>query len=738
VTAKSKKKTTPMEHKGVSEEQTHLHKLDQLARNLWWTWQPEAVAVFRDLNPQLWREVNHNPIVFLQRIEPAEVERKAHDMALGVRISTVVRQLQSYLESDDAWALAQASFLRVWPVAYFSAEFGLHESIPSYAGGLGLLAGDHLKSASDLGVPIVGVGLLYTEGYFHQVINPEGWQEEKYDPINMTTLPFEPVTANGGNERLMVDIPLEDRAVKLQVWKAMVGRVPLYLLDSNVEDNSDEDRHLTGRLYDADPFMRIRQELILGVGGMRVLAGVGKMPGVVHLNEGHSAFALFEWMRLHMSWEGVSFEKARDHVGRRAIFTTHTPVAAGHDRFDPKVVLQHLDWARNELGLDKKEFLGLGRVNPDDDKETFCMTVLALKIAHRANGVSALHGRVSRNMWRPLYGMRSEQEVPIGHITNGVHVAGWLAPQMRHLFEQLVGPRWIEDFHRRSVRENIARIPDEVLWETHLELKKNLLHFTRRRLRFQAERWQAKPDRLAEIDQMLDPDALTIGFARRFAEYKRATLIFSDVERLLKLVNDAARPVQFIFAGKSHPANDAGKQSIQQIIHHSLDKRFKGNVAFIEDYDISVGRHLVQGVDLWLNNPIKPLEASGTSGQKVIMNGGLNLSVLDGWWPEAYDGHNGFAIGYGGYHPDPEEQSRRDAGALFHALENEVIPLFFNRDASGIPHKWIKMVKWAIVSLGWRFSAQRMVADYFRESYLEAAGVMPSDMREYKPMQDGL
>ncbi|UCG33737.1 MAG: alpha-glucan family phosphorylase, partial [Phycisphaerales bacterium] len=568
--AKAKRKKTPQEPTSVSAERTDIDKLNELARNLWWTWHPEAVAIFRDLNPQLWREVNHNPVVFLQRIAPSEVESKAHDMALGVRISTVVRQLQSYLRSDDAWALAQASRLRVWPVAYFSAEFGLHESIPSYAGGLGLLAGDHLKSASDLGVPIVGVGLLYTEGYFHQVVNADGWQEESYDTIDMSTLPLDAVTTNGGKDRLMVDIPLEDRAVKLQIWKAMVGRVPLYLLDSNVKANTKQDRQLTGRLYDADPLTRIRQELILGVGGMRVLAAVGKMPGVVHLNEGHSAFALIEWMRLHMSWEGVPFQKAHDHVGRRAIFTTHTPVAAGHDRFDPKVIMDHLDWARNELGLNKKEFLGLGRVNPDDDKETFCMTVLALKIAHRANGVSALHGRVSRNMWRPLWNMRSEQEIPIGHITNGVHVAGWLAPQMHHLIEQHVGPDWQEEFHRRAARERIARVSDEVLWETHLELKKNLLHFVRRRLRQQADRWKASAERLAEIDQMLDPEALTIGFARRFAEYKRATLIFSDLDRLLRIMNNPERPLQIIFAGKSHPANDAGKKSIQQIIKYSL------------------------------------------------------------------------------------------------------------------------------------------------------------------------
>jgi len=722
----------------VNEEQTHLERLERLSRNLWWTWHPEAVAIFRDLNPQLWREVNHNPVVFLQRIQPGEVERKAHDMALGVRISEVVRRLQAYLDSEDAWAFSRASRLRVWPVAYFSAEFGLHESIPSYAGGLGLLAGDHLKSASDLGIPVVGIGLLYTEGYFHQTVRPDGWQEEVYQPIDMAALPLDPVMTADGKERLLVDIPLEARALKLQIWRAMVGRVSLYLLDSNLEQNSEDDRQLTGRLYDADPLTRIRQELILGVGGMRVLAAINKMPDVVHLNEGHSAFALLEWMRLHMNWEGVPFEKARDHVGRRAIFTTHTPVAAGHDRFAPKTVLDHLGFMRGELGLSEEEFLGLGRINPDDAKETFCMTVLALQVAHRANGVSALHGRVSRNMWRPLWNMRSEQEVPIGHITNGVHVSGWLAPQMYHLYERHLGTGWLEDFHKLSTREEIARISDEELWETHQELKKNLLYFVRRRLKAQAQRWKAPARRMTEIGRLFDAQALTIGFARRFAEYKRATLIFSDLDRLGRILSHADRPVQLIFAGKSHPANEAGKKSIQQIVEHSLQERFRGRIAFVEDYDISVGRHLVQGVDLWLNNPVKPLEASGTSGQKVIMNGGLNLSVLDGWWTEAYDGHNGFAIGYGGYHPDAEEQSRRDARALYETLEQKVIPLFYDRGEEGLPRKWLKMVKWAIVSLGWRFSARRMVADYFRESYLPATGAMPCDFREYKPHQDAL
>lgn len=710
-----------------------LSKLRNLAMNLWWTWHPEVVAIFRDLDPDVWRDVNHNPILLLQQLSEQQLIERTREGAIEARINEAAYRLATYLKGDDAWARPRASKLRVWPVAYFSFEFGLHESLPTYAGGLGVLAGDHLKSASDLGVPIVGIGLLYTEGYFHQRLDADGWQNEEYAPIDKSRLPIEPVYGLDG-KRLMIEVPIVNRAPKIQVWKAMVGRSELYLLDSNVPENCKEDRQLTGRLYEADPTTRIRQEIVLGIGGIRTLAAMHKMPAIVHCNEGHSAFALLEWIRLHMVWEGVGFDKSRDHVGRRAIFTTHTPIPAGHDYFSPDLFREHLGYLQRELGLSARDFFGLGRINPDDPSEPFCMTVLTLKIAHRSNGVSALHGRVSRNMWRPLWGMRSEQEVPIGHVTNGVHVPSWIAPAMYQLLERHLGVRWTDHMEALLTRERLARISDEELWEAHQISKNRLIGFTRRRLEAQAQYRGEPADRIEEARQRLDPNALTIGFARRFASYKRATLLFHDPDRLARIVGNDERPVQVLFAGKSHPANDIGKQYIQKLVAMAADPRFKGRIVFIENYDMGVGRHMVQGVDAWLNNPLKPLEASGTSGQKIVLNGGLNLSVLDGWWAEAYDGSNGFAIGYGGYHPDQEEQSRRDARHLYEALENEVIPTFYERNDRGIPHRWLEMVRWSIQTLGWRFSADRMVLDYFTQLYLPAAGAASCDTRTFRAL----
>jgi len=636
-------------------------------------------------------------------------------------------ELDHYLTGKGAWGLTRASRLRVWPVAYFSAEFGLHESLPMYAGGLGILAGDHLKSCSDLGVPIVGVGLLYTHGYFHQHLDIDGMQQEEFRPVEMQHLPLEPVMTSDGSERLTVEVPLNGRSPKVQVWQVKVGRVTLYLLDSNVEDNSEEDRRLTGRLYKSDSETRIQQEIILGVGGMRVLAGVQQMPGAIHLNEGHCAFALLEMMRLRMVWEAATFEEARDHVGRRAIFTTHTPVAAGHDYFPADLVERHLKPLREALGLSHRDFMGLGRVRPDDENEQFCMTVLGLRVCHRANGVSALHGRVSRRMWRSLWGHPDERAVPIGHITNGVHALSWISPRMAHLLDQHLGKKWNERMTEPELWEGIAKIPNHELWTTHRNQKERLIDFARRRTAQQRERRHETPESVEAASSILDPHALTIGFARRFAAYKRADLIFSDLDRLKGLLTNDERPLQIIFAGKAHPADGIGKSLIKKIFDFALDPAFKGRLAIIEDYDIGVGRHLVQGVDVWLNNPTRPLEASGTSGEKVIFNGGLNFSILDGWWWEAYDGENGFAIGYGGNHPDPVEQTRRDAEALYDTLENEIIPLYYDRDADGVAHGWVERTKWAMSSLGWRFNSDRMVLDYFRECYLPAAAGVSCD-----------
>ena len=720
---------------GVESAAGLLAKLRKLAMNLWWTWHPDVVAIFRDLDPELWREVNHNPILLVQGMDEGRLLERARDEAIEARINEAAHRLEVYCKGEDAWARPRSSKLRVWPVAYFSFEFGLHESLPTYAGGLGILAGDHLKSASDLGVPIVGIGLLYTEGYFLQRLDADGWQQEEYVPVDKNSLPLQPVLFPDGT-RLMVDVPILNRNPKIQVWKALVGRNELYLLDSNVPENTKEDRALTSRLYAADPTARIRQEIVLGIGGMRALAALKKMPGVVHCNEGHSAFALLEWIRLHMVWEGVGFDKARDHVGRRAMFTTHTPIPAGHDYFAPKLFEEHLGHMAGGLGLSTRDFVGLGRINPGDASEPFCMTVLTLKIAHRANGVSALHGRVSRNMWRPLWDMRSEQEVPIGHITNGVHVPSWVSPPMYKLYERHFGVGWTDHMQTVLTREHLAKISDAELWEAHKISKNRLINFARRRLAAQCQHRGEPSATIEEVQRSLDPNALTIGFARRFVAYKRATLLFHDLDRLVKIVGNDERPVQFLFAGKAHPANEQGKKSIQYLVEMVADPRFKGRIVFVENYDMGVGRHLVQGVDVWLNNPLKPLEACGTSGQKVVLNGALNVSVLDGWWAEAFDGQNGFAIGYGGYHPNQDEQFGRDANLLYNVLEQEVIPCFYDQDVNGIPHRWLEMVRWGVVTLGWRFSADRMVLDYFTDGYLPAAGAISSDARTFRALRD--
>lgn len=701
-------------------EASYHDKLRELAYNLWWTWHPEVVSIFRDLDPELWRDVNHNPVLFLKRTDPEELDRRARDVALESRIHDTVNRLNAYL-APRAPALRMASKLRIWPVAYFSAEFGLHECLPTYAGGLGILAGDHLKSTSDLGVPLQGVGLLYAEGYFRQHIDKEGWQKENYPTVQIEDLPISPVMDLNGN-RLFVEISLPDRSVQLQLWEAQVGRTSLCLLDSNVPQNKPDDRKLTGRLYAADAKIRLLQEIVLGIGGVRALAAMQRMPGVVHLNEGHSALALLEMIRLQMVWEGVPFERARDHVARRTVFTTHTPVPAGHDHFAPGLFFEYVQFMCKELGLGEKELLALGRVDPEDKSEPFCMTVLALKVSHRANGVSALHGRISRRMWRPLWGMRAEQEIPIGHITNGVHVQSWIAPDMYHLFERYLGHNWTERMAEPSAWDRLTEVRDEELWGTHELLKGHLINFARRRVAQQRLRRGEPQKRIAEAQKLLDPRALTIGFARRFASYKRPALLFDDMDRLLRIMSDPNKPVQCIFAGKAHPADELGKRIIQKVVEYSEDPRLAGRLVFIEDYDISVGRHLVQGVDLWLNNPQRPLEACGTSGQKVVFNGGLNLSILDGWWSEAYDGNNGFALGYGGSHPDSKEQRRRDAEHLYNALEYEVIPMFFNRPGGQVPIEWVARMKWALFTLGWRFNSDRMVWDYFNECYLPAAG----------------
>jgi starch phosphorylase len=702
-------------------------RLWALARNVWWSWDHDCISLFRDLDPVRWRQLNQNPISLLSELPLGEIQRRAAELVLHSRINYVYRRQQEYLNADRTWGAANAGVLRPRPVAYFSAEFGLHESLPIYSGGLGILAGDHIKSASDLDIPLIGIGLFYGQGYFLQRLDKSGWQREEYLQTDVNQLPMQPAIGTNG-EPVVIEIATRGSAIRAKVWRVKVGRCDLLLLDSNVVGNAPEDLDTTSRLYGGDARTRIRQELLLGVGGFRALRAMGIYPGVLHLNEGHSGFAVFEAIRSRMIDEGLDFYAAASQIPREVVFTTHTPVPAGHDRFSPDLIEEHLGPLREELGISQDNLMGFGRENPTDYGEQFCMTVLGLKLSRRVNAVSSLHGEVSRAMWKGLYPHRPEDAVPIGHITNGVHVPSWLAPQMCRLYDRHLGIGWQQKGAYKQVWESIENIDDGELWETHLSLKAQLLDFARRRAREQAERRFEPLEYIQSLAKVLSPDALTIGFARRFATYKRANLLLKDMERLAGMVNDPKCPVQFLFAGKAHPHDEPGKRVLQQIAQMMRDSKFADKFLFIEDYDINVGRYLVQGVDVWLNNPRRPLEASGTSGQKVVLNGGLNLSVLDGWWAEAYDGLNGFAIGKGRTHSNLDIHDSRDGEDLYRTLHDELIPLFYNRDRDGLPRGWIKRMKRTIRTLGWRFNADRMVMDYVQKCYIPAAGGTSSEI----------
>ncbi len=703
-------------------------RLWALARNMWWSWDASAMSLFQDLDPTRWEELGRNPVALLSEMSLDALDERIGDLALAHRINHTFRRLQEYRERSATWGDTHAGILHRQPVAYFSAEFGIHESLPIYSGGLGVLAGDHIKSASDLGVPLVGVGLFYGQGYFRQRLDTSGWQQEDYAEVDLDRLPLEPAVGSDG-EPIAPEIATRDGSLRARVWQAAVGRRTLLLLDSDVDGNTPEDRALTARLYGGDVRVRIRQELLLGIGGLKALYALGLVPGVFHLNEGHSAFAVLEAMRRCVEREGADFETAIRRVAQRTVFTTHTPVPAGHDRFPADLIEEHLGPLREALGIPHERLMGLGRVNPDDAGEPFCMTVLGLRAARRANAVSSLHGDVTRHMWCGLWGDGPEEDVPIGHITNGIHVPSWLAPQMQQLHDRRFRPEGAREDALQDMAAEVERVSDGALWETHVALKIRLLDSVRRRVLREAARRGEPAVVLEQLSHALSQDALTIGFARRVATYKRAALFLRDPERLASLVNDPQRPIQFVIAGKAHPRDEPAKGVLQQIHELSRDARFLGKLVFLEDYDISLGRQLVQGVDVWLNNPRRPQEASGTSGQKVLLNGGLNLSVLDGWWAEAYDGTNGFAIGSGEAHTSAEAQDERDFEELLRVLSDEVVPLYYDRDPDGVPRGWTARMKRAIHTLGWRFNADRMVMDYVRHCYLPAAGGLSSDMR---------
>ena len=698
-----------------------------LARNLWWSWHPEVTNLFRDLDPVRWRQLDHNPIALLAEFTPEQLEARAAELVLYSRINHAYRQLKAYVAADSTWSNIHAGVLGSKPVVYFSAEFGIHESVPIYSGGLGVLAGDHVKSSSGLGIPLVAVGLFYNQGYFRQQLDVNGYQDEEYIPNQIDLLPIEPAL-NAQQRQILVQVDTRSGPIFAQVWQMSVGRVTLYLLDCDVDGNSPEDRELTSRLYGGDTRTRIRQELVLGVGGVRAIRELGIVPGVYHLNEGHSAFATLEAIRGRMDRDGFSFDESVRLVARQTVFTTHTPVPAGHDRFDSPLIEEHLGPLRDSLSISHDHLMSLGRVETHNHDEPFCMTVLGLKLSKRANAVSALHGHVSRRMWTNLWPSRIEEDVPIGHITNGVHVPSWLAWQMHKLYDHVFPVDWLNRMGEPDVWQHIHQCDPGELWETHYALKNLLLQFVRRRITRQCRRRGEDKDVLEQSASILDPNVLTIGFARRFATYKRADLVLGDLDRLTSLVTHPEKPIQIIFAGKAHPADEPGKSLIQKIANLRHDSRVSGRIVFLEDYDINVCRHLIQGVDVWLNNPRRPLEASGTSGQKVVLNGGLNCSILDGWWAEAFDGRNGFAIGRGETHAKDEMTDQRDAESLYRVLEDEVVPLFYERDSDGLPQVWIKMMMNSISSLAWRFSAHRMVMDYAKACYVPAAGGISCDM----------
>ncbi|HEU0264134.1 MAG TPA: alpha-glucan family phosphorylase, partial [Geobacterales bacterium] len=622
-----------------------LSGLQRIAYNLWWTWEPEARELFRRIDPELWKETRHNPVEIIGVLQQTSLEILMADDGFISHLGRVETKLKEYL-AGRTWFGRQHGDAAGSRIAYFSMEFGLHESLPVYSGGLGILAGDHLKSSSDLGIPLVGVGLLYRQGYFRQYLNIEGWQQEFYPENDFYNLPLHLERAENGTP-LTVEVELPGRKVKLHIWRVQVGRIPLYLLDANLEENGVEDREITAQLYGGDQDMRIRQEIVLGIGGIRALKALGLPPDVCHMNEGHAAFLALERIRCQMTERGIGFHEAREAVRRGNIFTTHTPVEAGIDHFHPDLIERYLGRYYRALGLSREEFLALGRRNSHDSHETFCMAILAIKLAGHVNGVSQLHSEVSRKMWQDLWPVLPEEHLPIMAITNGVHSKTWISNEMAGLLTRYLGSRWLENPSDATLWRRASRVPDAELWRSHERGRERLVDFARRRLREQLTQVGATAREIAIADEVLDPEMLTIGFARRFATYKRGTLLLRDLERLARILTNHDRPVQIVFAGKAHPQDNEGKELIRQIVQLSKQDRFRHRVVFLEDYDMAVARYLVQGVDIWLNTPRRPLEASGTSGMKVAMNGGLNLSVLDGWWCEGYRGNNGWAIGKG-------------------------------------------------------------------------------------------
>ncbi|MFZ4693709.1 MAG: alpha-glucan family phosphorylase [Verrucomicrobiia bacterium] len=697
-----------------------LEPLRELAFNLWFSWEPDATALFRDLDPELWERCYHNPVRLLQRVRQARLLETARDESFLARLDDVRARLAAYLGEKETCHAKNWAGKLLHPVAYFSAEFGLHESVPNYSGGLGILAGDHCKTASDLGIPFVAVGLLYRHGYFRQRLTREGWQEAIAMDVAFNELPIREVRRPDGTP-VVVDVRILGRRVAIKAWEVRVGRIPLFLLDTDLGENAEEDRRITAELYGGDVEMRIRQEIVLGIGGVRALDAMGISPSVFHMNEGHAAFLGLERIRLLMHKEKVDFYPALQVTAASNVFTTHTPVAAGNDAFSPEMMHRYFDPFVRELRIGFDEFLVYGRAWNHQPHDPFSMTILALRTSRRCNGVSRIHGRVSRAMWTSVWPEAPVQEVPIGSVTNGIHIQTWLAPEMRALYDRCFGKDWQYRINDTEMWRRVSDITDEDLWNTHSLLKRRLVDFVRQRARDVRLRLGEPPDRVRAAGTLLDPEVLTLGFARRFATYKRAALLFQDLDRLKALIHRPDRPVQIVMAGKAHPRDEAGKRLIQQIVQLSQKPEFEGKIVFVEDYDSNVARHLLQGVDVWLNTPLRPMEASGTSGQKAPPNGVVNLSVLDGWWAEGYNGKNGWAIGAEIEEGSPQIQDEVDTASLYNILDRQVVPLYYAKPDGRLPLAWIDLMRESIRSVCPVFNTWRMVQEYTERCYVPAS-----------------
>ncbi len=694
-----------------------IGRITELAYNLWWSWTPEARGLFRRLDYPLWRKTLHNPVQMLQEISPTKLQEAAQDSTFIRQYNKVMMLFDEMLKNRGTWFHQTYPELSDKTIAYFSFEFGLHSSLPIYSGGLGILSGDHAKEASDLGLPFVGVGFMYPQGYFRQRLPSHGWQEAVYHQLDISQAPVLPML-NGNGHEMRITVNLAGRPVHARVWHVRVGRIPLFLLDTDVDENEPWDRELSARLYAGDSETRIRQEIMLGIGGVRALRALGINPAAWHMNEGHSAFLTLECIREQVK-QGKSFDEATEIVKKQSIFTTHTPVPAGHDAFGFHLVEQYFNGFWDELGISRERFLRLGG-HEEEWGMAFNMTVLALNLSGQSNGVSKLHGAVSRQMWQEVWPGKSADEVPISSITNGVHVPTWVAGEMDNIFDKYLGPGWLDEQDTQAIWQRLAEVPDNEMWEVHLLLKRKLMSFLRERARRRWVSGGSDPTQVLTSGTLLDPEALTIGFARRFATYKRATLIFRDLQRLQNILLDTHRPVQIVFAGKAHPADEPGKSLIQHIYNLAKHNQVGGRIAFIEDYDMHMARYLTQGVDVWLNNPRRPREASGTSGMKAAINGIPNMSILDGWWMEGYNGANGWAIGDDRELGNQDIQDEFDANSMYQLLEEELVPLYYDRDRDGIPRGWVEIMRESIRSCAPMFGTRRMIKEYTTNLYVKA------------------